>query len=296
VKRKWGANSSPQKRKVEHGLKSHQEQASPEILTSGLITKKANTQTASSSDLSESASLLPSDSRLHLCAVFCEAFNNFEPKEFAVLLASHCEEQLVLVTEYLNPERNPFGPCRLELRSRELVIRYFESTFISIPDSVFRIFISSSRVYADNSAAVVCYFSLKGTKTCNIEGIDKNKGLSVVLSAEKNRSDGESEMTYVTHVTGTERGSSAPNCSNTSSSSSSSSSSDSNNCNNGYGGNGVCPTETVISGACPFFDIGPLLDGPIELSISGSFTYHLNSSEKISKMIFSENLPSSQRM
>lgn len=116
--------------------------------------------------------------------IFCEAFNNFDKQMFSQLMRDFCEEDLVVIYEYVGV--NAYNsPKYLEVRGLDTVAVFWDSMFTSMPDSLFAIYSTKYKILPNHFTSIVCTFSFKGTKVYELKGLNGElKEQNVVLSTE----------------------------------------------------------------------------------------------------------------
>lgn len=125
------------------------------------------------------------DVRAKYAGMFSEAFNDFDKVRFAQLVRDHCEEDLVVIYEYVGGV-NPYGtPNYIEVRGFETVVVFWDGLLTAIPDSLFQVHSTKYKILPNDFTSIVCTFSFVGTKVYELRGLaEDNKSNDCVVSSD----------------------------------------------------------------------------------------------------------------
>lgn len=123
------------------------------------------------------------DIRTRFATLFCDAFNNFDKVYFGQILKNYCEEDLLVIYEYVGV--NPYNsPNYMEVRGFDTVAVFWDGLLTSIPDSLFEIHSTKYKILPNDFTSIVCTFSFVGTKVFQLTGVDGAADRNVVISSE----------------------------------------------------------------------------------------------------------------
>lgn len=125
------------------------------------------------------------DIRSRYSEIFCEAFNNFDKTIFSQLMRDYCEQELLVIYEYVGV--NAYNsPKYLEVRGLDTVAVFWDSMLTSMPDSLFVVYSTKYKILPNHYTSIVCTFSFKGTKVYELKGLNEElREQNVVLSTEQ---------------------------------------------------------------------------------------------------------------
>mmetsp|Transcript_17302 Transcript_17302/g.29272 ORF Transcript_17302/g.29272 Transcript_17302/m.29272 type:complete len:207 (+) Transcript_17302:381-1001(+) len=123
------------------------------------------------------------DIRIQYPSLFSDIFNNFDKVVFSRLLRDCCEEDCVVLYEYIG-RSNPYGPMHVEVRQLDAILAFWDGMLSAIPDSMFTIHGTRMKILPNKFSSVVCNFTFTGTKVYAMAGMDQNahKDTTVLVS------------------------------------------------------------------------------------------------------------------
>lgn len=124
------------------------------------------------------------DIRTRFANMFSSAFNNFDKDYFVQILRNYCEEDLLVIYEYVGV--NPYNsPNYIEVRGFETVAVFWDGLLTTIPDSLFEIHSTKYKILPNDFTSIVCTFSFGGTKVYGLKGIDGTANRNVIVSCDR---------------------------------------------------------------------------------------------------------------
>jgi hypothetical protein len=123
-----------------------------------------------------------SDIRRRFVSMFANMLNNFDKDGFAALIAAHCVEDLVVISEHVGPN-NPNGPNYIEIRGQPSVVSFWDAMFRAIPDGIFRFHSTKLKILASDYSCVVGGWTFEGTKMFTIQSLEEHVQQRVLLSS-----------------------------------------------------------------------------------------------------------------